>query len=240
MEIIGLEEIDSTNSYAKSGIDRFADRTVIYAKKQTSGRGRLSRRWIDLGENNLFMTIVLKPSGIFNEVYSNITQYLSVCLCRVLEVYGLEAQIKWPNDVLINNKKIAGILSETVMHCSDLKGLVVGIGVNLNANQADIDTVPDRIATALNLETGCEINLTDFMSKLLEEFFKNYDEFLKEGFEYIKQDYLDRNCFLNKELNIQVFNRIENGLAKDVDSNGGLVLLKGDSKETVLTIGDIL
>ena len=89
MEIIQLDTVNSTNSYAKLNIDTLHDRTVIHALHQTSGRGRLNRSWVDLGEDNLFMTIVLKPSDTFNEIYPNLTQYLSVCLCKVLEKYGL-------------------------------------------------------------------------------------------------------------------------------------------------------
>ncbi len=241
MRIIELDKTESTNSFAKADIDLFEDKTVITAKSQTSGRGRLTRSWVDLGEGNLFMSIVLKPSDVFNEIYSNLTQYLSVSLCKVLETYGLKPQIKWPNDVLTGGKKIAGILSESVMlPGGKLKGIILGIGVNLNANQADIDAIPDKIATALNIETGKEIDLKEFTTNLLDEFFAHYDEFLANGFEFIKEDYINRNCFLNKELNVQVFNRIESGLAKDVDDNGGLVLLTKDDKQTVLTIGDIL
>lgn len=240
MKIIGLEEIDSTNNYAKINIETLTDRTVIHAQKQTLGRGRLNRKWVDLGEGNLFMSIVLKPSNKFNEVYSNITQYLSVALCNVLESYGLQTQIKWPNDVLINGKKIAGILSETVMQGANFKGLVLGIGVNLNAEQADVNAIPDRVVTSLNLELNHSINLEDFRNTLLEEFFKNYDNFIENGFEIIKNDYLNRNCFLNKELNIQVFNNIINGVAKTVNDNGALVLQTSNNEESVLTIGDIL
>ena len=240
MNIIGLEEIDSTNSYAKINIETLADKTVIHAQRQTLGRGRLNRKWVDLGEGNLFMSIVLKPSDRFNELYSNITQYLSVALCNVLESYGLQPQIKWPNDVLINGKKIAGILSETVMQGTNFKGLVLGIGVNLNAEQADVENIPDRVVTSLNLELSHNINLDDFRNTLLEEFFKNYDNFIENGFETIKDDYINRNCFLNKELNIQVFNNTISGFAKAVSDNGALVLQAQNNEESVLTIGDIL
>lgn len=239
MEYIALEEIDSTNNYAKSNIENFADRTVIHARRQTLGRGRMTRRWVDLGDGNLFMSIVLKPSENFNDIYPNITQYLSVALCNVLESYGLNPQIKWPNDVLIDGKKIAGILSESVMQGGIFKGLVLGIGVNLNAVQADVEAVPDKIVTALNLELGRKIDLEEFRSTLVNEFFKNYDEFLESGFSMIKEDYINRNCFLNKELNVQIFNNIESGLATSITDSGELVLLK-DGKKSVLTIGDIL
>ncbi len=240
MKLIELEEIDSTNNYAKMNISAFEDRTVIHAIRQISGRGRLNRSWVDLGEGNLFMSIVLKPSNTFNEIYPNITQYLSVSLCKVLENYGLKPQIKWPNDVLINGKKIAGILSETVMEGQNLEGIVLGIGVNLNSNEADISSIPDKIATSLNLETGKDINLNIFLKELLTEFFAHYDEFLNKGFINIKDDYINRNCFLNKELNVQVFNNIKTGLAKSINDKGELVLLSKDNNEFVLTIGDIL
>ena len=126
MEKIYLSEVDSTNLYAKSNLENLADKSIIHAAIQTAGRGRLQRTWVNLGEGNLFMSFVLKPSNSFNEIYSNLTQYLSVVLCYVLEEYGLKPQIKWPNDVLINGKKIAGILSETVMQGSNFKGLVLG------------------------------------------------------------------------------------------------------------------
>ena len=239
MREVRLEEINSTNNYAKLNIDNFEDKTVVYALRQTSGRGRLSRKWVDLGEGNLFMSFVLKPSDNYKDVFPNLTQYLSVCLSNVIERYGLEAQIKWPNDVLINGKKIAGILSESVVQGGIFKGIVLGIGVNLNAKQSDIDGIPDKIATALNIETGKDIDADAFRKELVNEFFSNYERFLENGFEMIKHAYISKNCFLDKELNIQVFNEIKNGLAKSVNDRGELVLEK-DDKEFVLTIGDIL
>lgn len=240
MREIRLEEIDSTNNYAKLNLDNLADKTVIYAVRQTSGRGRLSRSWVDLGEGNLFMTIVLKPSGTFDEKYSNLTQYLSVCLCKILESYGIKPAIKWPNDVLVDGKKIAGILSESIMQASgSLKGIVLGIGVNLNVKNKDIQLIPDKLATALNCEIDRVVDVDVFREKLLTEFFSNYDNFIAQGFDFIKHDYIDRNCFIGKELKIQIFDKIENGLARTVTDKGELVLLK-DNNELVLTIGDIL
>lgn len=239
MREVRLEEIDSTNCYAKQHIDSLEDKTVIYALRQTSGRGRLNRTWVDLGEGNLFMSFVLKPSDKYKDVFSNLTQYLSVCLSNILEKYGLEPQIKWPNDVLINNRKIAGILSESIVQGGKFKGIILGIGVNLNAKQEDIDAIPDKIATALNIEIGKNVNTDEFRRFLIDEFYSNYDKFLENGFEMIKHVYISRNCFLNKEINIQVFNDIKSGFAKSVNNRGELVMQK-NNKEFVLTIGDIL
>ncbi len=239
MKIITLEEVDSTNIYAKKNLDAFGDRTVVHALRQTSGRGRLSRKWVDLGAENVFLSIILKPSNSFDEKYSNLTQYLSVVLAELLEEYGVKSQIKWPNDVLVDGKKIAGILSETVMQGNNFKGLILGIGVNLNANQDDVNAIPDKIATALNLEIGYNINANEFIQKLLDKFFANYDNFFEKGFEYIKSDYISRASFLDKEITVQGFKETSTGFAKAVNNAGELVL-ENNGKEFVLTIGDIL
>ena len=238
MSNIYLEEIDSTNSYAKLNLDKLEDKTIVHAARQTSGHGRLQRAWLDLGGDNLFLTFVLKPSSSFSNIFSNITQYLSVKLCMLLEEYGLEPQIKWPNDVLLNGRKVAGILSETVMLGNTFKGLVLGIGVNLNAAPEALECI-DKPAAALNLECGHDIVLSSFRDRLVETFFADYDNFLNTGFKSIRDYYLKHACFLNKEICVRLFNENKSGIAKSVTEDGELVLVS-DNKEVVLTIGDIL
>ncbi len=239
MELITLKEIDSTNNYARKNLEIFSDKTVIRAFRQTSGKGRLGRKWIDLGENNLFFSIILKPSNEFKDVYSNFTQYASVVLSNVLELSGLTPQIKWPNDVLIRGKKIAGILSETVMQGANFKGLVLGVGINLNADAKDVNTIQDRAVTALNLEVGRYVDAEKFFKDFLERFFANYDEFLSKGFEFIRSDYINRACFLDREVCVQVLNEKKRGIAKSVNSAGELILEERGNVVT-LNIGDIL
>lgn len=235
---IFLEEVDSTNLFAKKILDNLADKSIIQARHQTAGRGRMQRSWIDLGGDNLFLSIVLKPSEKFNNIYSNLTQYLSVVVCKLLEEYGLQPQIKWPNDVLIDGAKIAGILCETVMQGQSFKGLVLGIGVNLNSSNESLNLI-NKSATALNLLTGHEINTDEFLNKLTDRFFKDYDEFLDKGFEFFRTEYIKRACFIGKEISVQVFNDKKSGIVKDINKSGELVLIK-ENKEFVLTIGDIL
>lgn len=238
MEVIHLEEVNSTNLFAKENVENLADKTIIHADKQTSGRGRLSREWVDFGEGNVFMTFVLKPSDTFNEIYSNLTQYLSVVLSKVLEEYGVEPQIKWPNDVFVSNRKIAGILCETVMQGTQFKGLALGIGINLTAEEKDFETI-DKPVTSLNIAIGRVVDKNEFIRKLSDKFFANYDKFLEKGFEYIKNDYLKRASFLDKEVCVQLINEKKCGIAKSVNDRGELILAE-NNKEFVLTIGDIL
>lgn len=241
MNIISLEEVDSTNLYAKQNLDSLEDRTIIVAKNQTSGRGRFNRSWVDLGDDNLFMSFVLKPSDTFKDVYANLTQYISVILVNILEEYGLAPSIKWPNDVLIDGKKISGILSETVMQGNKFKGLVLGVGVNLNAEKSALSLVKDKKITALNIELEREhVDKKLFFEKLVNQFFKSYDEFLEHGFLLIKNKYINACNFLGKEISVQVFDDKKSGIAKYINDSGELILQNHKKEEFVLTMGDIL
>ena len=240
MNIIYLDKVNSTNFYAKENFDILDDRTIISAGSQFDGRGRYNRKWVDFGEGNLFMSIVLKPEGEFRQTYACLTQYLSVVLHHILEDYGLEPSIKWPNDVLVDGKKIAGILCESVLDKNVFKGLVLGIGVNLNAQKSDFSLVKDRKVTSLNVELGREYEDKKlFTEKLLNAFFKHYANFLSDGFSLIKDDYVKACKFLGREITVKVFNDKVSGVAQKIGDSGELILLK-NNKEIALTMGDIL
>lgn len=240
MDIFYLDKVNSTNSYAKENFLSFKDKAIIIASAQTNGRGRYDRKWVDFGEGNLFLTFVLKPSGEFRQIYACLTQYLSVVLYNVLQDYGLLPSIKWPNDVLINNKKIAGILCESVMIKNKFQGLVLGIGINLNAQKDDFDLVKDREVTSLNVELGREYEDKKlFTEKLLNTFFRHYDDFLCSGFVLIKDDYTKACDFLGKVISVKVFDKRVSGVAKRIGDFGELIL-DDNNKEITLTMGDIL
>ena len=198
----------------------------------------MQRCWVDLGGENLFVSFVLKPSEQFKQVYSNLTQYLSVVLCKILEDYGLTPSIKWPNDVLIDGKKISGILSESVVCGNKFKGLVVGVGVNLNATKENFCLV-DKEITSLNLEVGKNIDLKIFLNRLTDLFFKDYDKFLERGFQMISSDYVSRANFIGDKISVQVFNEKVSGYAKNINEDGELIISK-NANDIVLTMGDIL
>ena len=244
MEFLYLEEIDSTNKYAKERINDINDMTVVYTFKQTAGRGRLQRKWSYMGEDNIYASIVLKPSRDYKEVYSNLTQLLCVVLAEVFEEYGVEPQIKWPNDIRVNGKKISGILAEGV-GVNDkekgylLQGLILGFGVNLNT-KIEILSKIDQPATSLNIETGKFIDKAIFLKKVTEKFCLYYNRFIEEGFLLIRDDYLRRAEFLNKEVAVKVFDKTYTGIAVDVTPNGALKLRDKNNKEQILLIGDIL
>lgn len=239
MELLYLETVDSTNKYAKENLANIADKTLIYAGTQTAGRGRLNRKWNSNSGENLYASFVLKPSKELKEVYSNLTQYLSLVLAEVFEEYQLIPTIKWPNDVRINGNKISGILAESIIERGELKGIVLGFGVNLNCSQEDIDKI-DQPATSLNLEINKKIDRDIFIKKVTEKFCLRYNKFIEEGFLLIREDYKKRAEFLNSSIKIRVFDKEISGIAKDITESGAIKLVDENNKEHVLLIGDIL
>ena len=240
MEYLYLESVDSTNKYAKERVNKIADQTVIYTYNQTAGRGRLERKWNYMGKDNIYASIVLKPSCEMREVYSNLTQLLCVVLAEIIEEYSIyPPKIKWPNDIRINGKKISGILAEGVNNGQRLEGIILGFGVNLNVSQEIIDQI-DQPATSLNLEAGKFIDKDDFLKKVIDKFCLYYNRFIEEGFLLIREDYMKRAEFLNKEVAVKVFDKTYVGKAVDVTKNGALTLVDRNNKEQILYIGDIL
>ena len=212
------------------------------AEIQTEGRGRFDRKWISYKPENIYISFVLKPAVKIGEDSSlnNISQYLSIKLCETLEIYGVNPVIKWPNDVLTNNKKIAGILAQTSIRGNDFQGLVLGIGVNLNFDKTDMEKI-DRPATSLNLVLGKKIDRDEFLKSLLERFFENYDEFLNTGFDFIKNDYIKKAYFLGNTVTVNTYKSQIKGIAQKIADDGSLIIIpEYSSTETIIKMGEIL
>ncbi len=237
---IHLPKTESTNDYALQNIESLEDKTIIFADFQTKGKGRNARTWVSK-KNNLYTSFVLKPEYDFHKknTLNALTQYSAVVLTRILkDQYAIEAKIKWPNDLLVDHKKIAGILIETVIQGDLLQGIVIGIGVNLNLDKKDLEKI-DQPATSLNILLNKEIDRDAFLDFLLKEFFLGYDALLEKGFLLIKEEYILRNMFLGKMVKAVVFEKTYHGIAKKVDDEGQLVL-DCNSKEEIISIGDII
>lgn len=238
MEFIFKETLNSTNTYAKEHMDELNDLSFIYCNSQTAGKGRLERKWVSENPDNIYLTIVLKPENP-DYPYINLTQYLCVIVCKVLEKYGVEPNIKWPNDILVGGKKIAGILAQTATTGNRIKGIALGIGININSAQEEVDNI-DKPATSLNLEINRKVNREAFLQELAQEFEKNYPSFCRQGFSYIENDYLKHACFIDKDIVVSVNDEIIAGRATGVDREGALILCyDNNNKEIVINMGEI-
>jgi len=232
-------QLDSTNLHAIRNLTSLKDKDVICADIQTDGIGRHNRKWISDKKGNIYLSIVLKPDSPVSELpLSSLPQYMSVILCRLLLSYSVEPEIKWPNDTMVRGKKIAGILCQTVFSGSKLDGFVLGLGVNLNLTQNDIEQI-SQPATSLNLLTGTAVDCNAFRTELLKNFFNEYDQFLSQGFSFIQDEYVKRCISLGKTITVRTNSREITGTAENIASDGTMIIFSNGNRQSV-SMGEII
>lgn len=170
-KIIYLDKIDSTNNFAKNLIlkNKCEDNTVIIANSQTSGRGKGTSSFFSPASVGLYMSIVLThPSS--DLIFLSMATALAIAQA-IKETSFIDAFIKWPNDILINNKKVCGILIESTTNCTSesLNHVIIGLGVNVN-NETEFDSSIKNIATSIFLETGKYISRNTLCCNILKQF----------------------------------------------------------------------
>ncbi len=239
--ITRIPEVRSTNEYAMQHLDSFPDRHIIAAEIQTCGQGRLDRPWISDIPDNIYISIILKPvcTSVSDSPLANISQYMSLSICDLLECYGINASLKWPNDIQVDGKKIGGILGQTSILRNHLQGFTLGTGVNLNMNEKDLARI-DQPAISLNLLTGSPVDRDRFLNRLSEGFFNGYDEFMEKGFPLIMEAYKKRSSFLGSEIRVLLPDYEISGTAKDFTDNGCLIIDTDEGKEQIIAAGDVL
>lgn len=232
-------ELNSTNSYALDHFEELNMGDIIVTDVQTNGRGRFDRVWEGMSPENLYMTFVIKPENVINFPFMNITQYLSIVINKVLNRdYDIKSNIKWPNDILFNGKKLAGILAEAKMTDSNLCGIVLGVGVNVNFDVSVNENLPKAVSISSIL--GKKIDKKEFMDCIIKEFFKNFDNFAKHGFLEIAEEY--RNMCKFSEGKIKITGSFHDGEFDfvSVNDDGTLSVLDKDNKLVNVISGDIL
>lgn len=174
--IIQFDEIDSTNQYCLKNACDLPDFTVVTANRQTAGRGRKGRKWHSPKGGNLYFSLLIKSTQInLNELYS-IPQIMALAICESLKKCGIQnSWIKWPNDVFVNQEKICGVLCETRLRGMKLEGLIIGVGLNVNMNDTDLNQI-DTPATSMLVESKDKepYSATETLHVILRAFEKNY------------------------------------------------------------------
>lgn len=229
--MLHFSEIDSTNTYALNNLSNLKDKQVITADTQTNGRGRFNRKWASDMTENLYFSIILK-NNLRNYILMNITQYLSVAICDAFKKIFVSPKIKWSNDILINNKKIGGILAESSFKENNFSGIVLGCGLNINMNSIQANKI-DQPATSLWIEIAKTYDPKQILELVLNEFFEEYDEFIEYGFSFIRARY-KKYLSLNKgdKVTLKYSNDIIKGEYIDIANNGSLVVdINGIEKE---------
>lgn len=209
------EILTSTNQFAlDSSLDIYS---IIIANKQLKGKGRQGRTWISDNEGNLYFTIVLDNNENIRTLFRlNIITAYALC-DTIKDVYSVNVNVKWPNDILYNGKKISGILLEAKMEGNKLNRIVLGVGINLNADKI-ADEIKNR-ATTLFLETGEKIDKLEFLKRFLRHFikWKNWDGDIDKLWDKY-------SAYYNKEISFHYNNSIEKFIEKGITDDGALII----------------
>ncbi|MBO4707046.1 MAG: biotin--[acetyl-CoA-carboxylase] ligase [Elusimicrobiaceae bacterium] len=221
MKIFGFDTLPSTNTYAVENFDSYENQDIIMAQTQTAGKGRKGRRWSS-ETGGLYFTIILKPSEIKPEQASSLTQIMAISVCKTIRGLGVSAYLKWPNDVLYKGKKFCGILSEAVTKNNILKGIIIGVGINIEQK----NIVSEKPFTSL-----ADIGIKISKSVLLEEIFSNFQTLQKQNF-------IDEFKKLCPAINTEIIVDGKKGFFEDID-NAGRMILKTEKGREVIMAGDV-
>lgn len=225
--------LESTNNYAKENLASLENGEVILAHEQTSGKGRLGRSWSSPIGKSISMSIVLKPA-IQPENISLLTQLSAAALVDALKEMN-DVKIKWPNDLIMNRKKMAGILIETEFSGGTLKGIIIGIGINTNLESSDIPDGLQSIATSIKEQTKKVVNPNTLLARFFISFEHYYKPFVST---HLTEPFLsvcrDHSILIGN--NYWVINDTEKRKAyiNDISPSGGLVVTYHDTNQTAV------
>ncbi|MDX9872204.1 MAG: biotin--[acetyl-CoA-carboxylase] ligase [Clostridia bacterium] len=239
-EIQIFPEITSTNEEAKKKAAAGApEGTVVAAEKQLSGKGRMGRPWVSDSGVGLWFSIVLKPP-IMPAQAAQLTFVSAVAVCRaVREFTGLDARIKWPNDILLNDKKICGILTELSAEIDRINYMVAGIGLNVNHRDADFAPEIAGKAGSLAMSAGKEFRRAEVLICVLNSFAEVYQQYLSAGFARILAEWRRLNCVLGEEVEIISARETYRGYAVDIDADGQLLVKTKAGELRTVIVGDV-
>ena len=220
-KIIPFQSIDSTNSYLKENFKSLAEGDVCFSLHQTGGKGRRGRVWQDEGKDLLFSILFLE--GLNEKLALALPLLSGAAVAQTLVGLGLDPKIKWPNDVLLNDKKCCGILVEGVSETS-IDAIISGIGINLNE-----DSFPEDIAykaTSLHIQSGLTYDPEEVLSLFLKEFDELYEDYKRGGKRYLTL-IRERFYLLGKEVYLNYHNENLSGSVEGIDDEGSLLLNDG-------------
>ncbi len=233
-EITCYPSLPSTNDMAKQKAQEGAkEGTVIVAEEQTAGRGRIKRRWLS-PRGSIALSIILYPPL---DYLPCLIMVASLAVTRSIEqVTGLKAKIKWPNDVLVNDKKICGILVESDVRGNKVDYAVIGIGINVNLEVSDFPRIAP-MATSLSRELGRDVSRRDMVQGLLAQAEKLYLA-LAAGDSVFRQ-WRDNLVTLGKKVQVSSGEATCRGIAESVAADGSLLLRQPDGSLLKIVAGDV-
>jgi len=241
-DIIGKQKIwhydslKSTNNRAYELAEKGEpEGTLVVAETQTSGKGRLGRKWISPKGGGIYFSLILRPDMETDKV-PVITLVAAVSIQKAIKkICGINAGIKWPNDILIGDKKVCGILCEIKAQPDMVNFLILGVGINVNT---PLKKIPPP-ATSLKKETSRSISRIKLMRQILTEIEKDYLKLKKNGFKTLRTECKKLSTVLKKRIKVNEHYHIVEGIAVDIDEKGALIIRTKTGEKKRIFSGDV-
>src|SRR5262245_37360872 len=216
-----FEKTNSTNDVAeKLARDGVKEGAVIFAEAQTQGRGRLGRRWLSPPRRGLWFSVLLRPD-LRPQAATQLTVAAATALVRAIRGQtGLNPDIKWPNDILIRGRKVAGVLTELSAELDHIKHLILGIGLDVNQLAGDFPPELRKLATSLRIETGRELHRAELAAAILRELDADYRRIRRQCFDEIADEWHAGCSTLGRRVSIRIGGRVLQGHAEALDHDG--------------------
>lgn len=239
-KVMYFDSISSTNDKAKElATLGEGEGAVIIAEEQTKGKGRLGKNWISPKGKGIWMSIILRPD--INPVHaSKVTQVAAAAVSTSISKMGIKNLIKWPNDIVVGNKKVCGILTEMSGELNRINYIVVGIGINVNIDIEELPNEVKEIATSLKEEYGERISRKKLTAEILNNFEELYKELVKEN-KISKSIQICRqySAILGKEIRVIMRGEEIRGKAIDLTEEGELLIKDKEGKVQKIISGEV-
>lgn len=234
-----VPEIDSTNVRARDLAEAGAtEGTLVLAEHQTRGRGRMGRSWVSPFGENLLFSLILRPALPPVQAFS-LVMVASLSLCRAIRsVTGCEARIKWPNDVYLNRKKVAGILAEFAADSDRLSYVIVGVGVNVNWFPPDLPA-GSQPATSLREEAGCRVSRMDLLAAFLKQAEVLCFPDGERDVQALRREWELLSLVQDQPVRLETGQESWTGIARGIDEQGALIVRLDSGEVRRFVTGDV-
>lgn len=241
-EIISYKKVDSTNDIAYSLAEKgLKEGAVIIAEEQVKGKGRQGRTWVSPPKGGIYLSCILKPAMAPAEI-SKITLLVAVAVAKAIRgATGIDAMIKWPNDILIGHDKACGILTEMKAEQDGISFIIVGIGINVNTSARSLPKGATSLKLALKgAGKGEDISRVDLTRHVLEALDEYYIVLQERGFGPIIDEWKEMSSMLGARVKVSLPNRTFEGQAHTIDPDGSLVVRLDSGVLQKISSGDIV
>lgn len=235
-----FQETSSTNDVVeKLARDGVKEGVVVFAEAQTKGRGRLGRKWVSPAKKGLWFSVLLRPQ-IRPVEATQLTVGAATALARAIQKQtNLSPDIKWPNDLLLRGRKVAGILTELSAEVDRVKHVILGIGLDVNQTASDFPADVRKLATSLKLECGRAIDRAELAAAILQELDRDYARICSGGFAALADEWESRCTTIGQNVTIGIGERRVRGRAEALDDDGALLVRTEHGRLERIIGGDV-